>query len=72
MEPSSPYKDSCIKIHGQEAIDEAGKIAREQMTKHFLWSAKEDDFYLIADGGGVSKFLTRGETKADLCFRKKL
>lgn len=46
-------------------------LEREQMTKCFLCSAKEHDFFLIADRGGVSKFLTRGRTKADLCFRGK-
>lgn len=70
MEQSSPFKDTCTKIHGQVAIDGAGKIARDQMTKYFLCSAKEYDLYLKADGSGVSKFLTRGETKSDLCFKK--
>lgn len=72
MEQSSPFKDTCTKIHGQEAIDDAGKIARDQMTKYFLCYAEEYDFYLRADASGVSKFLTRGETKADLCFQKKI
>lgn len=41
------------------------------MTKYFLSFAKEYDFYPTAEGGVVSKFLTGGETKADLCFRMK-
>lgn len=74
MEQSSPqiaHKDPCIKMRGQEAIYEAGKIARDQMRKHFLCCAKEYDFYPTADEGRMSKYLSRGEIKADLCFRKK-
>lgn len=53
------------------SFDDAGKITRNQMTKYFLSFAKEYDFYPIAEGGVVSKILTGGETKADLCFRMK-
>lgn len=55
MKQSSPYKDPCsgIKIHSKEAIDNAEKIARDQITNIFVCSAKVYDFYLIAEGGGV-------------------
>lgn len=33
MEQSSSYKDPCIKILGQKAIDDAGKTARDQDDK---------------------------------------
>lgn len=66
LEQNSPYKDPCIKLHGQEATDDAGKTARDQMTKCILFSAKEYNFFLIADRGGVSKLLTKEEPKADL------
>ena len=55
MKQSSPYKDPCsgIKIHSKDAIDNAEKIARDQITNIFVCSAKVYDFYLIAEGGGV-------------------
>lgn len=56
MEQSSPFKNTCAKIHGQVAIGDAGKIVRDQITKYFLCSAKEYDFYLRANASGVSKF----------------
>lgn len=36
MKQSSPYIDLCggIKIHSEEAIDNPGKIARDQITKY--------------------------------------
>lgn len=39
-----------------------GRQPGTKMTKYFLCSAKEYDFYPIAYRGGVSKFLIRGET----------
>ena len=65
MKQSSPYKDPCsgIKIHSKEAIDNAEKIARDQITNIFVCSAKVYDFYLIAEGGGVWKFLLKGRRK---------
>ena len=54
------YKDTCTKIHSQVATDDAGKIARDQTTKFFLYSAKDYDFYLRTDECGVQKiFLER-------------
>lgn len=58
-------------MHDQEAIYEAAKTARDQMRKYFLCYAKKYDFYTTADEERVSKYLSRGERKADLCFRKK-
>lgn len=45
-----------------------GRQPGTKMTKYFLCSAKEYDFYLIAYRGGVSKFLIREATCA---LRKK-
>lgn len=60
-----------IKISGHEAIGYARKTAKDQMIKYFLCPDKKYGFYPIVYRSGVSIFLTRGRTCADLCFRKK-
>lgn len=62
-------KVAYIKISGHEAIDYARKTAKHQMTKYFLYSATKYEFYPIVYRSGVSNFLTRGGTSADLGFR---